>query len=70
MTEKLKEEINSLLKLATGKTETVNGLPIERLTASIAELVDNEFSKALMEETEMGRMLEAVGLEIRGKDEY
>jgi hypothetical protein len=68
MTEKLKEEITHLLKLTTGRTETVNGLPIERLTESIAQMVDEEFSKVLMKETSMGQMLEAVGLEIRSKE--
>jgi len=67
MTDTAKKEIAELLKLATGHSTTVTGLPMESLAASIAEIADKEFSRAIMEETSMGQMLDAVGLEVRTK---
>lgn len=67
MTEKTKREISDLIKIATGHSTTATGLPIETLADSIAQIVDREFADAIMTETSMGQMLEAVGLEIRSK---
>lgn len=67
MTEKTKREISDLIKIATGHSTTATGLPIETLADSIAQIVGREFADAIMTETSMGQMLEAVGLEIRSK---
>lgn len=67
MTDTAKKEIAELLKLATGHNTTATGLPMESLADSIAEIADREFSRAIMEETSMGQMLDAVGLEVRTK---
>lgn len=67
MTDKAKKEITDLIKLATGHSTTANGLPMETLTDSIAQIVDTEFANAIMTETSMGQMLDVVGLEIRSR---
>ena len=67
MTDKTKKEISDLIKIATGHSTTATGLPIETLADSIAQIVDKEVADAIMTETSMGQMLEAVGLEIRSK---
>ena len=67
MTDKAKKEISDLIKTATGHSTTANGFPVETLADSIAQIADTEFANAIMTETSMGQMLEAVGLEIRSK---
>lgn len=67
MTEKLKKDIETHLTFLIGPT-TKDGLPVSQLVKDIAYMVDKEFTKVITETCELGPMLEAVGLEIRSKD--
>lgn len=63
MTIELKNEINNIIRHKTGLHTSV----IIDVGAEIAEAVDKAMSRAVMEATSIGGMLEACGLEIRSK---
>lgn len=68
MTKNLKKEIEELIILATGEKITRNGLPISMLVEDIASTIDKEYAKVITEVCELGPMLDAIGMEIRGRN--